>query len=53
MKGTLGDYGWLGYLGTSFWIDPEQKIIGIVLSQRPYDGYKLTQDVKNILYTQK
>lgn len=52
MKGTLGDFGWLGYLGTSFWIDPEREIVGIVLSQRPYDGYKLTHDVREIIYQQ-
>ena len=50
MGGTLGDFGWFGILGTSFWIDPTENIIGIVLSQRPYDGYKLAHEVKNLVY---
>lgn len=53
MGGTLGDYGWFGFYGTSFWIDPAREIIGIILSQRPYDGYQLTHEVRNIIYDHK
>lgn len=28
-----GIYGWLGIYGTYFWFDPENKVIGIILSQ--------------------
>lgn len=50
MSGTLGDFGWFGFLGTSFWVDPKRKIVGLVLTQGPYDEYKLNQDVRAVVY---
>jgi CubicO group peptidase (beta-lactamase class C family) len=29
--GSVGEYGWYGYGGTYFWIDPEEEMIGIIL----------------------
>lgn len=34
----LGSYGWSGACGTHFWIDPENKIVGIYLKNSIYDG---------------
>ena len=34
---NVGTYYWGGALGTFFWIDPEEQLIGIVMAQvRPY-----------------
>ncbi len=34
----VGSYGWSGAYGTHFWIDPENKIIGIYLKNSRFDG---------------
>lgn len=34
----VGSYGWSGAYGTHFWIDPENKVIGIYLKNSRYDG---------------
>ena len=52
-KGTIGDYGWFGFFNTAFWIDPERKIIGVILTQSPWNGYSLSKEVKNIVYSEK
>jgi CubicO group peptidase (beta-lactamase class C family) len=35
--GSEGMYGWSGIYGTNFWIDPAERLIGIVMVQR-YPG---------------
>jgi CubicO group peptidase (beta-lactamase class C family) len=31
--GSRGTYDWGGYWGTSFWVDPQEQLIGILLTQ--------------------
>jgi CubicO group peptidase (beta-lactamase class C family) len=52
-KGSLGDYGWHGYFNTSFWIDREKQIIGIVLTQSDLNDNILQKKIKNIVYSKK
>jgi CubicO group peptidase (beta-lactamase class C family) len=33
--GSVGDYGWAGLYGTTFFVDPKERLIGILLMQRP------------------
>jgi CubicO group peptidase (beta-lactamase class C family) len=33
MMGTPGEYNWGGAAGTKFWIDPQEKLIGIFMIQ--------------------
>ena len=33
--GSVGDYGWGGLYGTTFFVDPKERLIGILLMQRP------------------
>ncbi len=41
--GSDGQYSWGGAASTDFWIDPEQNLIGLVLTQRlPTSGVHLT-----------
>lgn len=35
LPGSVGDYGWGGALGTYFWVDPQQHLIAIFMSQAP------------------
>jgi CubicO group peptidase (beta-lactamase class C family) len=32
--GSVGDYGWGGLYGTTFFVDPKERLIGILLMQR-------------------
>ena len=33
LNGSVGEYNWGGLAGTSFWIDPEEELIGIYMIQ--------------------
>lgn len=33
--GSIGDYGWTGSSGTTFWIDPKEQLFVIALTQEP------------------
>jgi len=33
--GSVGDYSWGGLYGTSFFVDPKERLIGILMMQRP------------------
>jgi CubicO group peptidase (beta-lactamase class C family) len=38
LSATPGRYGWDGGWGTSWYVDPTEKLIGILLTQRVWDG---------------
>jgi CubicO group peptidase (beta-lactamase class C family) len=31
--GSVGDYSWAGYLGTYFWVDPEEELVAVIMIQ--------------------
>ena len=33
LNGSVGEYNWGGLAGTSFWIDPQEELIGIYMIQ--------------------
>ena len=35
VAGSEGDYAWAGAGGTFFWVDPKEKIIGVLMAQTP------------------
>jgi CubicO group peptidase (beta-lactamase class C family) len=35
LPGSKGDYYWTGIFGTSFWIDPKEQLIAIMMNQAP------------------
>ena len=42
LPGSVGEYGWSGYAGTLFWIDPKQDLIAIYMAQvKPADRVML------------
>ena len=47
--GSDGRYGWLGIYGTEFWIDPKERLIGIVLTQR-YPGSPVAAAFQPLVY---
>lgn len=35
VPGSEGEFMWAGYAGTYFWIDPEQALVGVLMTQAP------------------
>src|SRR5271165_4910962 len=35
MPGSVGDYSWTGISGTLFWVDPQTKLVAVLLTQSP------------------
>ena len=51
MLGSVGEYGWAGAANTYFWIDPQEEMIGIMMSQFQPSGYHLlASDFRTIAY---
>jgi CubicO group peptidase (beta-lactamase class C family) len=40
--GSPGRFGWDGGFGTSFWCDPAEELIGVLLTQRLWDAGWMT-----------
>ncbi len=51
ISGSLGTYAWGGAFGTTFWVDPKERLIGILMIQiRPYDHINIRQDMQTLTY---
>ena len=51
MPQSVGSHFWWGASATTFWIDPAEELIGIVLLQmRPYTHFNLRQDMATLTY---
>jgi CubicO group peptidase (beta-lactamase class C family) len=35
MPGSVGDFSWLGITGTLFWVDPQSKLVAVLMAQTP------------------
>ena len=35
VPGSEGEFTWAGYAGTYFWIDPQEELVGILMTQAP------------------
>jgi len=44
---STGSYGWDGAYGTHFWVDPKEKIVGIVMVQTDNPDRQLDRDFEN------
>jgi CubicO group peptidase (beta-lactamase class C family) len=42
---SVGSFGWDGAFGTHFWVDPKEKLIGVLMVQTPGTG--VTRDFEN------
>jgi CubicO group peptidase (beta-lactamase class C family) len=40
-----GSFGWSGLFGTHFWVDPEAKVVGILMAQTSATGVR--EDFEN------
>jgi CubicO group peptidase (beta-lactamase class C family) len=51
MPYSAGTYFWWGAFNTTFWIDPQEKLIGVLLTQlRPYTHLNIRQDLATLAY---
>ena len=49
--GSVGNYGWGGAANTNFWIDPQEGLIGILMTQfMPSGTYPVTPDFRILTY---
>ena len=49
MPGSVGMYGWSGIYGTFFWVDPKEKLIGVMMVQR-YPGPPVSAPFQSLTY---
>ena len=35
VPGSAGEFMWAGYAGTFFWVDPQEQIVGVYMTQAP------------------
>ena len=51
MPASVGSYSWGGAYCTVFWVDPEEELIGILMTQvRPYTHLNIRQDLQTLTY---
>jgi CubicO group peptidase (beta-lactamase class C family) len=49
--GTRGAFGWGGMANTQFWVDPQEQLIGILMTQFiPRDTYPVVDDFRVLTY---
>ena len=49
MPGSVGMYGWAGIYGTFFWVDPKEKLVGVMMVQR-YPGSPVAAPFQSLTY---
>ena len=51
MPASLGTYGWGGAYCTVFWVDPQEEVLGILMTQvRPYTHLNIRADLQSLAY---
>jgi len=51
MMGTVGDHSWGGNAETYFWIDPDEELIAILMSQyQPSQTYPIRKEFRSVVY---
>lgn len=49
--GSVGEYGWSGAATTRCWIDPQEELVGLFLTQfMPSGHYPITREFKTLMY---
>ncbi len=48
---SIGSYSWGGFFATTFWIDPAEELIAILMLQMyPFDSWEIQTQFENIIY---
>jgi len=48
--GSPGDFYWAGYAGTYFWIDPDEELVPVLMSQEPLRRQYYRVQLRNLVY---
>jgi len=48
--GSVGSFGWGGAAATNFWVDPEEEIIGLFMTQLMNNPYPVHQEFRVLVY---
>jgi CubicO group peptidase (beta-lactamase class C family) len=49
--GSVGEFGWGGAYGTKYWVDPEEKLVVVYMTQlMPQTGIDVTDRLRALLY---
>ncbi len=50
--GSVGEYAWGGAASTAFWVDPQEELIAIFLTQlMPSSSYPLRRELRTLVYS--
>lgn len=48
---SIGSYSWGGFFTTTFWIDPEEELIAILMLQiYPFEDWDIVEGFENLIY---
>ena len=48
---SVGTFSWGGIFNTYYWVDPQKKLVGVIMTQLfPYDHLTLRSDFKQLVY---
>ena len=48
---SVGSFGWGGVFNTYFWVDPQEQLIGVLMTQLfPYDHLAIREEFKRLAY---
>ena len=50
MLNSDGAYGWSGAAATNFWVDPQEGIVGIIMTQLMNNMHNFQQDFRALTY---
>ena len=51
LPSSVGEYNWIGIQGTSFWVDPEEDLVGVFMVQiRPNRDITFRDQFKRLVY---
>jgi CubicO group peptidase (beta-lactamase class C family) len=50
LPGSVGDYSWGGLYGTSFWVDPAEQMIVVLMLQAPEQRTHYRQLIRHLVY---
>ena len=50
LPGSVGDYSWGGLYGTSFWVDPAEQMIVVLMLQVPEQRTRYRQLIRHLVY---
>jgi CubicO group peptidase (beta-lactamase class C family) len=51
VPGSEGEFMWAGYAGTYFWVDPEEELVGVLMTQAPGPSRAYyRREIKQLVY---